>query len=162
MAKDQLGHGSDTRGTGTQGMRLAKTHVLGTNTAKVYKNPEWEENVVKYFRNGAYQSKADSFHSDLSDAHGTAQAQLQRWADQDAKSRPLSNEAAASQLSSGAKTEPVAIHDSMQKPGYNEFGSRHGYNPDAVNSAIAAQNRSGRGKIGGREASAIHRLLKGR
>ena len=47
--KDALGHGSNT---GTQGMRLVKTHVLGPNSAKVYKNPEWSENVVKTFRNG--------------------------------------------------------------------------------------------------------------
>lgn len=40
-------------------------------------------------------------------------------------------------------------------------GGRHGYNPDAVNKAIASSNRSGR-RIGGKEASAIHRLLKGR
>ena len=35
------------------------------------------------------------------------------------------------------------------------------YNPEGVNQAIAAQNRSGRGKIGGREAKMIHSLLKG-
>jgi hypothetical protein len=100
-----------------------------------------------------------------------------------------SNSQAASQLASGAKSAPIPTHDSMGTPrladniqnaakglgykyaslksgdeprGYNEHGSRHGYNPDAVNSAIAAQNRSGRGKVGGREASMIHRLLKGR
>lgn len=35
------------------------------------------------------------------------------------------------------------------------------YNKVAVDAAIAAQNRSGRGKIWGREAKAIHALLKG-
>lgn len=39
--------------------------------------------------------------------------------------------------------------------------SRHGYNPEAVNQAIAASNRAGR-RIGGREARMIHALLKGR
>lgn len=39
--------------------------------------------------------------------------------------------------------------------------SEHKYNPEGVNQAIAAQNRSGRGKIGGREAKMIHSLLKG-
>lgn len=40
-------------------------------------------------------------------------------------------------------------------------GGRFGYNPQAVNNAIASSNRAGR-RIGGREASMIHRLLKGR
>lgn len=35
------------------------------------------------------------------------------------------------------------------------------YNEESVNKAIAAQNRSGRGKIGGREGKMIHALLKG-
>jgi hypothetical protein len=38
---------------------------------------------------------------------------------------------------------------------------RHGYCAEAVNKAIAASNRHGR-RISPREASAIHRLLKGR
>lgn len=40
-------------------------------------------------------------------------------------------------------------------------GGRFGYNPHAVNQAIASSNRSGR-RIGGREAKMIHALLKGR
>lgn len=40
-------------------------------------------------------------------------------------------------------------------------GGRFGYNPQAVNNAIASSNRHGR-KIGGREARMIHALLKGR
>jgi hypothetical protein len=174
--KDAKGHGSDT---GTRGMRLIKTHVNGPHSAKVYNNPEWGEKVVKFFDNGVYQSKADSHTADIADAHGTAQNQLKRYADRDA---------AASLHSGTSKSAPAPTHDAMavsdrvnraiqnsptgsisgreahnvSRPGYNEHGSRHGYNPDSVNSAIAAQNRSGRGKIGGREASAIHRLLKGR
>lgn len=35
------------------------------------------------------------------------------------------------------------------------------YNREAVNQAIASSNRAGR-RIGGREARAIHALLKGR
>lgn len=179
MAKDELGHGSNQRGTGAQGMRLVKTHVNGPHSAKVYKNPEWEENVVKFFRNGAYQPKADYHTNDMGDAHDTAKSALQRYATQDAQSRPVGDRAAASALSTSGS---VPVHDSMaglsagiarghamrtagdggHVPGYNEHGSRHGYSPDAVNNAIAAQNRSGRGKIGGREAKMIHALLKGR
>jgi len=39
--------------------------------------------------------------------------------------------------------------------------NRHGYNAAAVDNAIASSNRHGR-KIGNREASMIHALMKGR
>lgn len=162
--KDAKGHGSDT---GTKGMRLIKTHVMGPHSAKVYNNPEWSEKVVKTFRDGVYQPKNDYHTDDVADAHGTAMSQLRRWSDQ----------GAASALSSGtAKSAPASVHDSMQandsinraikaSPTGSISGreahtiGRHGYNPEAVNNAIK-NNRTG--KIGGREASAIHRLLKGR
>lgn len=143
--KDAKGHGSNT---GTKGMRLVKTHVNGPHSAKVYKNPEWNENVVKFFHNGVYQSKADSHTDDMGDAHATAQHQLQRYADQDAKAA----------LASGPKSAPAPVHGAMASS-YNEHGSRHGYNPASVNEAIK-NNRTG--KIGGREAKMIHALLKGR
>jgi len=158
-------------------MRLIKTHTLGAHSAKVYKDVAngSGEYVVKTFRNGAYQSRNDYFTDDVSDAHGTAQSQLNRWAAQDGSSRPVGTGQAASELATGAKSATVPTHDGMSTPkasdniqaaaakrGYNEYGSRHGYNPHAVNDAIAAQNRSGRGKIGGREARMIHALLKGR
>ena len=40
-------------------------------------------------------------------------------------------------------------------------GASQGYNAAAVNKSIASSNRSGK-RIGGKEASAIHRLLQGR
>ena len=40
-------------------------------------------------------------------------------------------------------------------------GGRNGYNPEAVNKAISNASRY-QGKVSGREASMIHRLLKGR
>lgn len=155
MAKDRLGHGSNKKGTGAQGMRLVKTHVLGPHSAKVYKNAEWGEHVVKTFRNGVYQPKNDYHTDDVADANGTATSQLRRWGDQDA----------ASQLASGAKSATVPIHDSMGTPrpsdNIQNAGGRHGYSPSAVDAAIASSNRAGR-KIGGREAKMIHALLKGR
>lgn len=183
MAKDAKGHGSDT---GTRGMRLIKTHTMGPHTAKVYNNPEWGEKVVKTFRNGAYQPKNDYHTDDLADAHGTAQSQLKRWSDADGSSRPAGNGAGAA-LASGPKSAPAPVHDAMaasdnvnraiqrsptgsisgreahavSRPGYNEHGSRHGYNPDSVNKAIDASNRGGQ-RISGKQANAIHRLLKGR
>ena len=59
-------------------LRLMKTHSEGGNTAKVYKNPDYNEYQVKYFKDGVHQKKADSFHDDSSDAHDSAQSALSR------------------------------------------------------------------------------------
>lgn len=61
--------------------------------------------------------------------------------------------AAASNLAGGhPKSAPVPVHSGADGPQYNR---------EAVNNAIASSNRAGR-RIGGKEASAIHRLLRGR
>lgn len=49
-------------------------------------------------------------------------------------------------------------HPPITKP--VSAGASQGYNATAVNKAIASSNRSGK-RIGGKEASAIHRLLRG-
>jgi len=59
-------------------LRLMKTHSEGGNTAKVYKNPDYNEYQVKYFKDGVHQKKADSFHDDSADAHDSAQSALSR------------------------------------------------------------------------------------
>jgi len=126
--KDAKGHGSDERGgtkPSAKGMRLVKTYTQGPHSAKVYKNPEWGENVVQTFRNGVYQSKNDYHTDDLSDAHATAQSQLNRWSSQDGT-------AAAALSSGGPKSATVPIHDST--PGvkmnplsaYSEAGEKAG------------------------------------
>ena len=94
-------------------------------------------------------------------------------------------DAAKALAGGGAKSAAVPVHSgaagrspldasgmSLDRPaagqrnaqGYRTQGTAYEgprYNRDAVNNAIASSNRSGR-KIGGREASLIHRLLKGR
>jgi hypothetical protein len=70
----------------------------------------------------------------------------------------------AGQPASHPLTAPSAAAHAAGQPQTFRAGApqnRHGYNPIAVDKAIASSNRAGR-KIGGREASAIHRLLKGR
>jgi hypothetical protein len=59
-------------------MRLVKTHTDGDRTAKVYKNPEYGEHVVRFYKEGKHLTNADSFHGDAEDAHDTAQAELKR------------------------------------------------------------------------------------
>lgn len=64
----------------------------------------------------------------------------------------LQDAAAAELLRVGGnpKSVPVPVHSGAS-----------GYNRESVNQAIASSNRAGR-RIGGKEASAIHRLLRGR
>ena len=68
------------RGGEAKGLRLVKTHTDESGRmAKVYKDPEWGEHVVKFYgSDGKYRPKADYSASDLDDAHGTAQAELKR------------------------------------------------------------------------------------
>lgn len=42
--------------------------------AKVYRDAEWDEFRVKFFRNGAYQEEADYHTDDKSDAQFTARS----------------------------------------------------------------------------------------
>jgi hypothetical protein len=61
-------------------LRLVKVHT-GPNghVAKVYKDKDWDEHRVKYFRpDGTYLSKADSHHSDKQDAHDDALSAVER------------------------------------------------------------------------------------
>jgi len=50
---------------------------------------------------------------------------------------------------------------SSQKPRSDGTVGRHGYNPESVDKAINSASRH-QGKVGGKERSAIHRLLRGR
>lgn len=60
-------------------LRLIKTHTLGPHTAKVYKDLDWSEHRVKYFKNGVHQTKADYHTDDVKDAHDTAIAGLKHY-----------------------------------------------------------------------------------
>lgn len=42
--------------------------------AKEYRDPEWKEYVVKFFRSGTYQKEADYHADDKSDAQFTARS----------------------------------------------------------------------------------------
>jgi len=46
---------------------------------KVYYDHEWEEYIVKFYKDGVYLSEADYHDSDAESAMGTAHAQLQAW-----------------------------------------------------------------------------------
>lgn len=60
-----------------EGMRVVGTH-FGSNkqTAKVYKDSEYGEHVVKFFKDGQHQPDADYHTDDSFDAHETAKKQI--------------------------------------------------------------------------------------
>lgn len=49
----------------------------GTRIAKVYRDTEWDEYRVKFFRNGKHEQSADYFTDNLSDAQDTARFETQ-------------------------------------------------------------------------------------
>ena len=116
-------------------LRLVKTHTGPEgHMAKVYKDKDYNEHRVKFFKpDGSYQSKAD-YHGDLEDAHHIAKAEVARG------------------FKSGGTAKKAGGGDIDDMPRYNE---------DAVSKSIASSNRSGR-KIGSKEGKAIRSLLQGR
>jgi len=62
-----------------EGMRLVHTHVNGPHSAKVYKDTDWGEYRVKYFKNGKHLPSSDSHHDDSDDAHETAKYQIKQF-----------------------------------------------------------------------------------
>lgn len=62
-----------------EGMRLLQTHGVhgaGGKSAKVYKNAEYGEHVVKFYSNGEHHKDADYHTDDKTDAHDTAKKHI--------------------------------------------------------------------------------------
>lgn len=68
---------------------------------------------------------------------------------------PPSDAAAAQRLREGSGSKSASV------PNHDGTIGRHGYNPESVDKAINNASRY-QGKVGGKERSAIHRLLRGR
>lgn len=144
--KDAKGHGSSGRGRNFKPLPGHAYHKM-TN------------DQLRYIAKDAGEAGRNA--QDMGDERG-----INKYADQvnDAASvlgyrsrtgaGPDNAEAASALGQDHPKSAAAPVHDSMTS-------GRHGYNADAVNNAIASSNRAGR-RIGGKEASAIHRLLKGR
>lgn len=66
-------------------MRLISTiHKAAAEvTAKIYRDTEWQEYRVKFYREGQHLQNADYHTDDKQDAIDTAHGQLQRMAQQD-------------------------------------------------------------------------------
>ena len=62
-------------------LRLIKTHTGSKgHVAKVYKDKDWGEHRVKFYDpDGKHRSESDYHTDDVSDAHDTAQGQLNRY-----------------------------------------------------------------------------------
>ena len=158
MAKDAKGHGSEKRGGASpvQSENAPFKSRLGPLAGDLRTNPSGphvaagvdksgrtvpvtvsDADAAKALAGGGAKSAAVPVHSG---AAGRSPL--------DASGMSLDRPAAGQRNAQGYRTQGTAYE-----------GPR--YNRDAVNNAIASSNRSGR-KIGGREASLIHRLLKGR
>lgn len=182
--KDPLGHGSNSRG-GPK--RLAKP-IPGHPYHQ--KSDAELRYIAKDAKEAAEAMRGHSPHAEnkyldqVNDA-ASVLGYRQRGGSQDL------GPAAAEALASGQKSMPAPVHGGMsgndrarlhdeyqreqaslsehnksRTANLDEFGrrkdgtvGRHGYNPESVSKAIA-NNRTG--KIGAKEASAIHRLLRGR
>jgi hypothetical protein len=57
-------------------LRLVKTHESGNKQSKIYKDTDWGEYRVKFFKDGKHLADADYHTDDLDDAHGTAKLHI--------------------------------------------------------------------------------------
>ncbi len=61
-----------------EGRKLLQTQAAGAKTAKVYRDTDTDEYVVKFFVDGKHQPQADYFTDDKQDAMNTARAEVNR------------------------------------------------------------------------------------
>ena len=170
MAKDAKGHGSDGRG-GRMSVPDQHQHRIAVDTVK---NP-----LKGTFLGGMNADEAEKL---LTGKFGYSQATVDKMKGGGAPAVAAEHNIPTGHLNSQGHAwgSPAALADFKAEHGgprdhaaeqrsFNSAkretglapGGRHGYNPEAVNQAIASSNRAGR-RIGGKEAAAIHRLLKGR
>lgn len=158
--KDAQGHGSNGRGGPAKPIPNSPYHMKSDAELRyIVKDASEAERasrgMTSYNPNGSQRSDTSGKYADqVNDA-----ASVLGYRDRGGLSMHPNDVAARDVVSNSDKSGKVPTHDSM---GALSPGGRHGYNLDAVNDAISAQNRSGRGRIGGREAKMIHALLKGR
>lgn len=145
MAKDAKGHGSDRRG----GSMPIPGHDYHTKTSDQLRYIAKDASAAATAMRGHSPASEGKYLDQVNDA-STVLGFRQRGGED--FSRPT---AAMASKNIAAQHDISTDHLAPQTIG------RHGYNPDSVNKAIASSNRAGR-RIGGKEASAIHRLLRGR
>lgn len=138
--KDAKGHGSNARGA----MPL-KGHDYHTKSDSELRFITKDASEAAKNMQGMGNGQAEGKYLDQANDAQTVLGYRARGG-----SRVSSDADAAKSLASGPKSAPVPMHDAHQ-----------GYHAGAVQNAINSSNRHGR-KIGGREAKAIHALLRGR
>ncbi len=133
MAKDKGGHGSEKSGVSAVQARNDRMHTMFENA-----KPGGSAPATGY---GVGSNSGEAHVAGIAAQHGIPTGHL-----------------TGSGLPPPNSSTPDMRHGPVPAAGprYNP-----GYSRDAVNNAIASSNRSGR-RIGGKEASAIHRLLRGR
>ena len=139
--KDSKGHGSNGRG----GNRPLQGHPYHAKTGAELRYIVKDASAAAKAMQGHSPQSESKYLDQANDAH-TVLGYRNR--------NGLTDDGAKAELHSGTpKSNPVPVN-----PGTED---RPGYSAHAVNNAIASSNRSGR-RIGGKEAKAIHALLRGR
>ena len=170
MAKDAKGHGSEARGGSTaaerpgrvRGMPIAGHDYHTKTTAELKGIAADAHRAANAFQNsgmtvpGSNVLTENKYRDQVNDA-----ASILGWRQRGGVDlSPDGLAGAKATEGNGPKSVPVATHPAMNSQGTVRTPSGHNYNAGAVDNAIASSNRSGR-RIGGREASLIHRLLRG-
>jgi hypothetical protein len=178
MAKDSGGHGSEARGGSTaaerpgrvRGMPIAGHDYHTKTSAELHGIASDANRAAENFKNsgmtvpGSNVLTENKYRDQVNDA-----SSVLGWRSRGGVDLSTDGLAAKSLAGGHPKSAPPVTHPAMSDgprnaQGYRTTGTAYEgprYNKGAVDNAIASSNRSGR-HIGGREASAIHSLLKGR
>lgn len=112
--------------------RIISVHGSGKHTAKVYRDPEWEEYQVHHFENGKHMGEGPvSYHDDKEDAQSTAEHSLKLRIEKD-KTSDRVNEAfpkvygavrsvAKERQASDLKKQKEALKTQAKSKGKKEF-----------------------------------------
>jgi hypothetical protein len=64
----------------SESVKIVSKHGDGKHTAKVYKDSDWDEYRVKFFKDGKHVGEDGDYHTDdLDDAKSTAESQIKRY-----------------------------------------------------------------------------------
>jgi hypothetical protein len=84
-------------------MRLVKKGEQGSKSFKIYKDQDFGEYVVKFYKNGEHQTEADYHTDDVRDAMQTAKSEVSRMTESKKAKEPYAVGMAAAMKSTGDK-----------------------------------------------------------
>lgn len=132
--------------------RIISTHGTGIHTAKVYRDPEYNEYQVHYFKNGKHMGEGPvSYHNDKSDAQSTAEHGLKRMNAMKEESGMLSYKDFINQLNEYESKGGVYVHKGTYGTSYQGDDEEEENETSSQSSVKRGRGRPAGSKSGARQ-----------